>query len=482
MNSVKTQVFSGLIWTYAERFLAQIVSLVVTIILARLVAPEDYGVISIASVFIVIADTFAINGLGNSLIYKKDADKIDFSSVFFFNIVFSTVLYAIFFIIAQPLAVFYEMELLTPVLRVMAIRIPIAAINSVQQAYISKKMEFKKFFYATLGGTIASAVLGVILAILGMGVWALVAQYLSNVIVDTMILWFTVKWRPCLVYSHKRMKELYSYGWKILVTSLMITLYSNVQDLVIGKKFSSEDLAYSNKGKQFPSLVATNINTSITKVLFPAISNCQGNIYQMKNMTRRAVGVGTYVLTPVLIGLAAVADTFVRIILTERWLPCVPYLRVMCIVYALQPIQTSSIQALKGLGKSDVYLKLEIVKKIFGIVVLFITVFCFDNVFAIIVGSLIAEIFSTILNLPCNKKFLNYSYSEQVKDILPTVAMSFCMFTIVGLMETIKINSFLLFVLQIGVGASVYILLSVIFHNQNFKYILDLIVSYIKSK
>ncbi len=482
MNSVKTQVFSGLIWTYAERFLAQIVSLVVTIILARLVAPEDYGVISIASVFIVIADTFAINGLGNSLIYKKDADEIDFSSVFFFNIVFSTVLYAIFFIIAQPLAVFYEMELLTPVLRVMAIRIPIAAINSVQQAYISKKMEFKKFFYATLGGTIASAVLGVILAILGMGVWALVAQYLSNVIVDTIILWFTVKWRPCLVYSHKRMKELYSYGWKILVTSLMITLYSNVQDLVIGKKFSSEDLAYSNKGKQFPSLVATNINTSITKVLFPAISNCQGNIYQMKNMTRRAVGVGTYVLTPVLIGLAAIADTFVRIILTERWLPCVPYLRVMCIVYALQPIQTSSIQALKGLGKSDVYLKLEIVKKIFGIIVLFITVFCFDNVFAIIVGSLIAEIFSTILNLPYNKKFLNYSYSEQAKDILPTVAMSFCMFTIVGLMETIKIDSFLLFVLQIGVGASIYILLSLIFHNQNFKYILDLIVSYVKLK
>ena len=221
-TSIKKKVFSGLVWTYAERFLAQSISIIVTVVLSRMIEPEEYGVIAIVTVFITFADTFAINGLGNALIQKKNADDLDFSSVFYFNIIFSMLLYFIIFEGAPFVAYLYKKDILTIVLRVMAIRIPIAAVNSVQQAYVSKIMEFKKFFYATLFGTLFSAVIGVIMATRGFGVWALVSQYMSNTIIDTLVLWKVVGWRPKRMFSWKRMKTLYSYGWKILATSLLI--------------------------------------------------------------------------------------------------------------------------------------------------------------------------------------------------------------------------------------------------------------------
>ena len=403
-KNIRKKVIGGLAWTYAERVAAQFVSLIVTIILARMVLPEEYGVISIVTIFIGIADNFVVGGLGNALIQKKDADQLDFSSVFYFNIVFSLIVYIIIFILAKPISWFYGMKVLEPVLQVMALRIPVAGINSVQQAFVSKKMEFKKFFFATLGGTVFSAIIGILLAYQGYGVWALVAQYLTNALMDTVILWMTVRWRPERKFSVRRMKGLLSYGWKILVTSLMITLYVDIQDLIIGKKFSSEDLAYSNKGRQFPSLISTNVNTSISKVLFPAIAESQDDLEKVKQITRRAISVGSYILSPILIGFAAIADTFVEVVLTSKWMPCVPYLRIMCLVYLLQPIQTASLQAMKALGKSDLYLKLEIIKKVFGTIILLITVFSFHSVLAIIIGSLGAEIVSTVVNIPANKK------------------------------------------------------------------------------
>ena len=482
MSNLKNKVFSGLIWTYAERFFAQIISLLVTVILARIIAPEEYGIIAIISVFITIADSFAINGLGNSLIQKKNADELDFSSVFYFNIFFSIIIYIIFWIFAVPLAKFYNEQLLCPVLRVMAIRIPIAAINSVQQAYVSKRMEFRKFFFATIIGTVISAIVGIAMAYLGYGVWALVAQYLINTFIDTIILWLTVKWRPRFIYSWERMKGLFSYGWKVLATSLLITIYSNIQDLIIGKKFSSVDLAYCNKGRQFPSLISTNINTSITKVLFPAISECQDDRYRVKQMTRKSISIGTYILAPVLIGLAAIGDGFIEIILTDKWSGCVPFLRIMCLVYLLQPIQTSSIQAMKAIGKSDLYLKLEIQKKIFGIGVLAVTVLFFNSVFVIIVGSLIAEIFSTILNIPYMEKLIDYKVAEQINDIFPSLLMAFIMFLTVYPIHYIKINIWIKLGLQILIGISIYITISCISKNTNYQYVKKILSTYLKRK
>lgn len=481
-KNIRKKVIGGLAWTYAERITAQLVSLIVTVILARMVLPEEYGIISIVTIFIGIADTFVVGGLGNALIQKKNADQLDFSSVFYFNIAFSIIIYTIIFVLAKPISGFYEMGVLESVLRIMALRIPIAGINSVQQAYVSKKMEFKKFFFATLGGTIFSAVVGIVLAYQGYGVWALVAQYLTNSLIDTVILWVTVRWRPGKMFSFKRMKGLLSYGWKVLATSLMITLYGDVQDLIIGKRFSSKDLAYSNKGRQFPSLISTNVNTSISKVLFPAIAESQDDLERVKQMTRRAISVGAYILSPILIGFAAIADTFVEIVLTSKWMPCVPYLRIMCLVYLLQPIQTASLQAMKALGRSDLYLKLEIIKKVFGIIILLITVFAFHSVLAIIIGSLGAEIISTVVNIPANKKIFGYQYREQLEDIRASFFMSFIMGCMVAGMGTVKLDAGIALILQLLIGSGGYILMSVISKNKNYFYVLNIGSNYLKKR
>jgi hypothetical protein len=481
-TSIKKKVFSGLVWTYAERFLAQSISIIVTVVLSRMIEPEEYGVIAIVTVFITFADTFAINGLGNALIQKKNADDLDFSSVFYFNIIFSMLLYFIIFEGAPFVAYLYKKDILTIVLRVMAIRIPIAAVNSVQQAYVSKIMEFKKFFYATLFGTLFSAVIGVIMATRGFGVWALVSQYMSNTIIDTLVLWKVVGWRPKRMFSWKRMKTLYSYGWKILATSLLINIYGNIQDLIIGKKFSAKDLAFSNKGRQFPSLIADNINTSISKVLFPAISEVQTDRKEVKKFTRRAISVGTYILSPILVGLAVIAKPFVEIILTDKWLPSVPYLRIMCLVFLLQPIQTASIQAMKAIGESETYLKLEIIKKAGGVLILFISIVFFRSVFAIVLGGLITEIFSTIMNIPTNKRLIEYTYFEQIEDVGITFLITTFMAIIVSFTGHYIFEKHLQIIVEIFVGIVTYMFLSIIIKNNNYVYLRNTVDSIVRKR
>lgn len=475
-ESRRKQVTGGLIWTYAERLFAQLINILVTVILARLIAPSEYGIISIVNVFINIANAFVINGFGNSLIQKKDADDLDFSTVFYFSLAFSSIIYVFMFICSDLIASFYGMPVLTLVIRVMSLRLPIAAVNSVQQAYVSKKMEFKKFFFATLGGTIISAIIGITMAYKGFGIWSLVIQYLSNVFIDTTVLWFVSGWKPRLMYSSLRMKSLFSYGWRIMCVGVMTTFYSNFRNLIIGKKYSSADLAYSEKGEQFPNAIAGNINSSISKVLFPVLSDSQDDVSQLKRMVRRSIKVGCYVLFPILIGFAMVADLFVKIVLTEKWLPAVPFLKIMCILYALQPLQTSALQSIKALGKSSLYLKVDIIKKTVGLAVLFITVFCFDNVLIIIFGALVVELFSVLILIPVNRMLLQYSYFEQICDISHPIFTTLTMCVFIYLYGCINpFRDSVEFVIKILIGIGVYMGISIITKDENLYYIVNIV-------
>ena len=283
-NKTTSTVLSGLIWRYAERCGAQGIQFIVQIVLARLLTPSDYGIIGLITVFIAIAQVFAQSGLGEALVQRKNADDKDFSTVFYFSIIFSIVLYGVLFLCAPIIASFYNMPQLTAVVRVLGISVIIASVNSVQQAYVQKTMQFKRFFWATLGGTIISAFVGIFMAYKGMGVWALVGQQLANQVIDTIILWITVKWRPKFIFSIKRMKELFSYGWKILCVAVFNTVYGNVYSLVIGKFYSAAELGYYNRGKQFPILIITNINSAIDSVLFPVMSEVQDEKQRLKNM------------------------------------------------------------------------------------------------------------------------------------------------------------------------------------------------------
>lgn len=478
-ESLQRKVFSGLFWKFGERIGAQLVSFIVRIVLARLLSPSDFGVIVLITVFIDIANVFVSSGFGSALIQKKEADQLDFSSVFYFSIVMSWIFYAIVFLGAPLVASFYGKDILCPILRVLALKIPLAGVNSVQQAYVQKKMLFKRFFFSTLIGTAGSAVVGIVMAYMGFGPWALVAQYLFNSTLDTLILWFTVKWRPIWAFSGKRMKELFSFGWKMLCSELIHTSYGQIRSLIIGKVYTEKDLGFYNQGGNMPRLVVTNINSSVTSVLFPAMSMKQDDLKKMKEVVRLSIRISSYVMWPLMIGLMVMSAPVVSLIYSDKWLPCVPFMQIACLQYALEPVQTANVQAVKALGKGRTYLIMEIVKKVFGIAMILLVMY--RGVMAIAWTAFIVTLFAAVVNSTPNRKFLNYNYKEQLADLVPSILLASAMGVCVYFTGMIELPTILTVILQVLVGAAVYILLSILFRFSQFTYILQVLKNFTQS-
>lgn len=469
----KDIILSNFFWRFAERFGAQGVQFLVSVILARLLAPETYGTIALITVFIAVLNVFVDSGMANALIQKKKADDLDFSTVFYFNVSMCCFLYLCMFLAAPLIANFYDHVELTHVIRVLSITLIISGVKNVQQAHISRTMQFKRFFFATLGGTLGAAVVGIIIAYSGGGVWALVIQQIFNATINTVILWITVKWRPKKMFSFERLKGLFSFGSKMLVSSLIDTVYKNIRQLVIGKIYSSSDLGYYNQAKKFPELIVTNIIPSIDGVLLPALSKSQDDITRVKVMTRRSIMTSIYFMAPMMIGLADCATPLVELVYTEKWLPCVPYLRIFCITNMFYPIHTANLNAIKALGRSDLFLKLEIQKRIIGIILLLFTVRL--GVLAMAYSLLASSLASQIINTWPNKKLINYSYLEQLKDILPSILLATVMGIAVFLVGYLNLPNILMLIVQIISGVILYIGGSILFKLEAYKYVISLI-------
>ena len=481
MNGVESNnVLKNFIWRFAERCGAQLVTFIVSIVLARILAPEDYGKIALITVFTTILQVFVDSGLGTALIQKKNADELDFSSVFYFNFVVCIILYIGMFLVAPFIAQFYNDLSLTPIIRVISLTIIISGVKGIQQSYVSKNMLFKRFFYSTLGGTVFSAALGIGMAWAGAGVWAIVAQQLSNTAIDTLILWITVKWRPKKMFSWKRLKSLLSFGWKMLVSSLLETVYTNIRSLIIGKMYSSSDLAFYNQGDKLPNVIVNNINTSIDSVLLPTLSKEQDDKERVKNMTRRAIKVSTYIMSPLMMGLAFCATPIVEIVLTEKWLPCVPFLQIFCITYMFFPIHTANLNAIKAMGRSDLFLKLEIAKKIIGTVLLVSTMWFGVRVMAY--SLLVSTLTSMIINSWPNKVLLNYDFKEQMLDIFPSIVLSVFMGWIVSFIRLLEFSSYITLLIQVPLGAIIYLMGSKLLHLDSFEYLLQIVKSFVNEK
>ncbi len=463
------KVISGFVWRFLERFGAYVVSFVVSVILARLLEPEAYGTIALVTVFTNILQVFVDTGLGRALIQKKDADDTDFSSVFYFNMAMCIILYATLYLLAPYIAKFYNNSDLISVVRVLGLTLIISGLKNVQQAYVSREMLFKKFFYATLWGTLVSAIVGVGLAYAGAGIWALVAQNLTNTFIDTLILWITVKWRPRRKFSITRLRKLLAYGWKLLVGGLVGTISDNLRQLMIGKLYTSSDLAYYNKGDQMPSIVNGTVNATIDSVIFPVLSKAQDDKAAVKNMTRRAIVSSTYIMAPIFIGLACCSETLVRLLLTEKWMPCVPYLRIFCITYLFYPIHTANLNAIMAMGRSDIDLKIEIVKKILEVLLLVIVMK--HGVMAIAYSLVLTSLINQVINALPNKQLIGYSYFEQIKDILPELILACIMGAVVYVIGFLKINDFFILLLQVISGVTIYLGASVILKLDAFMYL-----------
>lgn len=460
-EGLQKKVLSGLIWKFGERIGAQLVTLLVRIVLARILMPGDFGVVTMIMIFIEIANVFVVSGFGQSLIQKKDADNLDFSSVFYFSVVMSWVLYAVIFAASPVVADFYGKPILSPILRVLALKLPLAGVNSVQQAYVQKHMMFKRFFFSTLIGTLVSAVLGIAMACLGFGAWAIVAQYLCNSAMDTFILWITVKWRPIFKFSGQRMKEMFSFGWKMLLSELINTAYKQIRSLAIGKLYSEQDLAFYDQGQKLPNIIVTNINSSIGSVLFPAMTRRQDRTDELKQMVRRSIQIGSYIMWPLMIGFAVVAEPVVRLVFSDKWLPCVPFLQIACIQFALEPVQTANIQAVKALGRGRTMLIMEIIKKGFGLITL-VAVMWRGPMWIAWTGMAVT-LFAALVNSTPNRKYLGYTSKEQLADLLPAILQAIVMGVCVYAASFLPLPLLPLLVVQILAGIAVYIGISAAF-------------------
>lgn len=481
MNNGKKEVLSGLFWKFSERMLAQIVSAVVAVVLARILSPSEYGTISLVTVFITIANVFVTSGFGTALIQKKEADNVDFSTIFYFNIIFSLFIYFVLFIGAGFIAAFYKMPILVSVLRVLALSIPIMGINSVQQAYVSREMIFKKFFYSTLGGTLFSGVVGIAMAYMGFGVWALVAQSLTNTLIDTIVLHLTISWRPIKAFSFDRLRSLFDYGWKLLIQSLILNIYASLRSLVIGKVYTTADLAYYTKGCQYPQLICTNIDTAMNSALFPAMSKEQSSIERVKSMARRTTKLSSYIMSPLLIGLMAVAEPFISILLTDKWLPAVPFLRIICIVLLLRAPQTAILQAIKAVGRSDAVLKMDIPIRLFALIILFVSVKY--GVIYVAVSEIITTLAATVLYIIVGQRIIGYKAGEVCLDFGINIILSAVMGIGVWLLGKVLVSSNIILILvQIIVGFICYIFLSIVTRNENMIYILQEIRQLIRKR
>ena len=476
--SLKSSVITSLIWKFLERIGTQGVQFVVAIVLARLLSPADFGLIALVTVFVTIANVFVQSGLNTALIQKKNADNLDFSTVFYSCVALAVVLYTGLFFGAPVIARFYNNQIeLIPVIRVLGLMLPLGALNSIQEAYVARNMMFKKLFYRSIGAIIPAGIIGVVCAYLGFGIWSLVAQQLSNALLICVIMWFTVKWRPSLSFSIERWKGLFSFGWKLLCSALLDTFYRNIRDLVIGKLFTSADLGFYNRGDQFPKIIIANINSSIQSVLLPSLSTVQDDRVRLKSLARRSIKTSSFLILPLMTGLAAVAKPLTLVVLGEKWLPAVPFIQICCFSYAFWPIHTTNLSAINAVGRSDVFLQLEIIKQCSGFAALPLAIWLFRSPVGIAMSAAITAPLGSFVNAYPNKKLLNYGFIEQMKDFVPSFLLSLAMGGAVFfggnfLTEYLNLAPVLLLIVSVIAGFLLYLGLAKVLHFECLDYLI----------
>lgn len=475
-DNLKKSAFGGMLWKFSERLCAQLVSMVVSIYLARLLMPEDYSLVGIVAIFFTFCNVFISGGLNNALIQKKDADVLDYSTGLFLNIGVASVLYLIIFLAAPWIARLYDKQILISLFRIMGLTFFVNAVKSVLSAYISSNLQFRKFFFSTIIGTAVSAVVGITMALKGYGVWALVAQEMTNSFLDTVILLITTRMKIILRFSVERMARLFRYGWKILASSLISVIYDQINPLIVGLRFSAVDLAYYTKGNSFPSLINATISDSLAAVLFPVMAKVQDSREEVLLITRKYVQLASFVIFPVMIGFAAVAESFVEVLLTRKWIAAVPYIRIFCISYMFNLIHVGNLQAMRAIGRSDITLILEVIKKGINFAIIGLFVFLSDDPETLAMSTLVCTLVATVVNAYPNTKLIGYSFGRLLADILPNLLIAGIMGAAVMAVGMLQLSAFVLLPLQILAGVAVYVLLSLLTRNENFQYLLGIIL------
>ena len=469
-NEIKTKAFSGAIWKFLERLSAQAVSMIVAIILARILQPADYSVVSIVSVFFAFANVFISSGFNVALMQKKEVDPEAYSSALFLNLGIAAVLYGALFCFAPAIANLYRNTLLIPVIRVMGLILPINGVKSIVCAYISCTLQFRKFFFATIGGTLASAAAGISMAYLGFGPWALVAQQMVSALIHTVILWFSTGIPLACRISLEKAAALFHYGWRVVVSSIIDVAYKQINPLFIGLRYSGTDLTFYTKGKSFPELISGICSNTLSAVLFPVLSKFQDDREQLNRGLRRFNKTASFFVFPALFGLFAVADTFVALVLTEKWMPAAAYIRIFCLSEMVMSVEAGNREALKAIGRNDIFLKYEIIKKVFFFGIIGLCMAVTGSPVALALSAIGCGLVVFTISVVINSRFLDYAPAEQCKDLLPNFICAVVMCASVLWAGTLPLAPWLKIIIQVGLGAVVYILCCILIRNENLAY------------
>lgn len=468
-ENMKKKILSGLFWKVMENGGTQGIQFLVTVLLARMLTPAESGDVMLIMIFITIGNVFVQSGFNTSLIQKHEVDETDYSSAFYMSEAIAAVLYAALFCSAPFIAGFYGLPVFIPALRVLSVTLFFGAVTSVQTAVVARNMEFRKLCMASLLAAVGSGFIGVFMAAKGFGLWSLVMQQFFYSLFLMLVLFLLVKWRPGFLFSVKKAGQLFSYGWKILCSGLIDTVFTNVYGLVIGKLYNSDMMGQYSRGNQFPALIANNLGAAIQSVMLPAFSASQDDKVRLKSMVRRSIVTSSYLVFPMMAGMIAVAEPMVKLLLTDRYLPSVPMLRLLCVAYATWPLHVANLQAINAMGRSEIFLKLEIVKKIVSVAALIISIPF--GIYAMVGLRAVTDFISTFINAYPNKKLLNYSFSQQWRDVFPSLLLSAVMCVIVYSVQFAVEGTLLTLAVQILVGVLVYGGLSWLFKLESFVYL-----------
>lgn len=480
IQQLKHKTITGMFWDFGQKLFSQGVGFVVSMILARLLMPADFGLIAMTSIFLAVAGIFADSGLGTSLVQKENVDHLDYNTVFFTGLALSGFLYVILFFSAPLIGDLYHDAEIVPVLRVMGLSLFLSSLNSVQSASVFRKLDYKKFFKVTLVGSVVSALVGVGMAYYGFGVWALVISGLVTSLVNAFTLNTIIKWRPRFEFSYTRLKGLWGFGANLMATNLLGTFFDQLRGFLIGVKYKPADLAFYNRGNSIPQMLSGNIQGTLDGVLFPAISRVQDDKGKVKQAIRRSMMTSSLVIFPCMFLLSALSDKLIVIFYGNKWLMAIPFMQVICFKYCFGIIGGANLQAMKAIGRSDITLKLEFIKKPLYFSIIFGTMFI--SPLAMCVGNTVYDLIGTTINAMPNKKLIGYSYWEQLKDLAPQMGISLVMALIVYLLGRLNINIYLLTMLQISVGIIIYYALAKLLRLECLQYMEKTASDFLKSR
>ncbi len=452
-TSYRDTTIKGVGWSFTDSILSQGITFLVGIVLARMLSPEEYGLLGILMIFILISESIVNSGLSSALIRKKDATALDFSTVFITNLVLSFVMYGVLFACAPLISLFFEKSQLTILLRVMGIIVIINALSLVPLTTLTRKVDFKTIAICSLSAAIASGAVGIYVAYMGYGVWALVAQQMTRQLTNTIALWIASRWFPALRFSVESFKELWGFGWKLLVSRLIHTIWTDIYKVVIGKCYSPATLGQYTQAHLYANLFSRNMTNVIQRVSYPVLSKMQDEKERMREAYRQIIKVTMLVTFVFMFGLAGCAKSFIFVLVGDKWLPCVGYLQILCFSMSLYPLHAINLNMLQVQGRSDLFLKLEIIKKCVAVIPILLGIFI--DIYWMLIGSVVTGWFAYYLNAYYSGPFLQYSIWAQIKDILPSMALALVMAAIVYFIGWLPLSYYILLPIQVVCGAAI---------------------------